>query len=150
VSERHDPTELGGVLPPSSGELEVRLGERRTAAEPEPVLEPLAVGDPWITPEDVQAYHDWVGAPEQRLIDATAAVRAAVERRRSDLDFSDPAAVMADVRLGSIRWAGLIFQARGAPSGFTGYDDASTMFDALGAQRAEIMRLIGWRRPVAL
>jgi hypothetical protein len=110
----------------------------------------LAVGDPWITPEDVAAYHDWPGAPEQRLVDATAAVRAAVERRRSDLDFTDPALVAADIRLGGIRWAGLIFQARGAPSGFTGYDGESTLFDALGAQRAEIMRLIGWRRPVAL
>lgn len=131
MSEQHEPGELGGgKAPPSSSTV--------------------AVGDPWITPADVQAYHDWVGAPEQRLIDATAAVRAAVERRRSDLDFTDPANVAADIRLGSIRWAGLMFQARGAPSGFTGYDEQSTMFDALGAQRAEIMRLIGWRRPVAV
>ena len=106
--------ELGGTTPPSSSEL--------------------AVGD-WITPEDVAAYHDWPGAPEQRLIDATAAVRASVERRRSDVDFTDAASVGADIRLGSIRWAGLMFQARGAPSGFTGYDEQSTMFDALGAQR---------------
>ena len=129
MSERHDPsTELGGP-PPSSAR---------------------APGDPWITADDVAAYHDWPGAPEQRLIDATAAVRAAVERRRSDVDFTDGTLVGADIRLGSIRWAGLMFQARGAPSGFTGYDEQSTMFDALGAQRAEIMRLIGWRRPVAV
>jgi hypothetical protein len=137
------PLELGGVAPPpspSSGPL----------APNDPGAGPFAPGDPWITADDVAAYHDWPGPPEQRLLDATAAVRAAVERRRSDLDFSDGELVAADIRLGAIRWAGLIFQARGAPSGFTGYDEQSTMFDALGAQRAEIMRLIGWRRPVAL
>lgn len=111
---------------------------------------PAAVGEAWLEPVDVQAYLDIPGEPDARMLDCTAAVRAAVERRRSDLDFTDSATVAADIRVGSIRWAGLMYQARGAPSGFTGYDDQSTMFDALGAQRAEIMRLIGWRRPVAL
>lgn len=132
MSSPHDPRsdELGGTTPPGS--------------------EVLAPGDPWLTADAVQAYLDLPGSPDQRMLDVTAAVRVAVERRRSDLDFADGTLVAADIRVGSIRWAGLMYQARGAPSGFTGYDDQSTLFDALGAQRAEILRLIGWRRPVAI
>ena len=103
----------------------------------------------WITPEAVASYID-AAADDARLVSATAAVKAAVERRRTDLYFDDPefAVVNGDVLNGSIRWAGLIFQTRAAPSGFDGYGDESQLFDSLGNQRAEIMRLIGWRRPV--
>jgi hypothetical protein len=103
----------------------------------------------WITPEAVGAYID-ASPTDERLVSATAAVKAAVERRRSDLDFGDPefATVNGDVLNGSIRWAGLIFQTRAAPSGYDGYGDQTQLDEALGSQRAEIMRLIGWRRPV--
>jgi len=139
------------VTEPVDRPLEVRLGERRTVlSEPDPVPAPLAVGDPWLTPDDVQAYLDLPGAPDTRMIEVTAAVKAAVERRRSDLDFTDGELVPADIRVGGIRWAGLMHASRGAPSGFTGYDTDSMLVDALGSQRAEIMRLLGWRRPVAL
>ena len=144
MTDSHDPRsdalELGDSGPPPSP----------SSSELEPVLEPLAAGDPWLTAGDVQAYLDLPGEPDTRMVDVTDAVIAAVERRRSDLDFEDGALVPHDIRVGAIRWAGLMYQARGAPSGFTGYDEASTLYDALGAQRAEIMRLLGWRRPVAM
>jgi hypothetical protein len=51
--------------------------------------------------------------------------------------------------VGSIVWAALFYQTRNAPSGFAGYGDDTAMFDSLGARRAEVMRMVGWRRPVA-
>ena len=54
-----------------------------------------------------------------------------------------------DVRTGSILWAAILYQSRSAPSGFVGYGDETQLFDTLGARRAEVLRLIGWRRPVA-
>jgi hypothetical protein len=98
----------------------------------------------WLTAEEVAEYLDTV--VDEKIELSTAAVKAAVERRRSDLDFTAP--VPADVHAGSIMWAGLVFQSRNSPSGFAGYGDESVIYDTLGARRAEIMRLIGWRRPV--
>jgi len=110
----------------------------------------------WITPEDVGAYLDLpsssVGADDNLAL-ATAAVKAAVERRRSDLfdDAEPPVFTPGDeVRSGAIQWAALMYQARNAPSGFAGYGDETMLFDSLGARRAEVMRLLGWRRPAAL
>ena len=107
----------------------------------------------WLTPLDVAAYLDLPAGEESddNLALATAAVKAAVERRRSELDFADPlfATLQADVKGGSVMWAALVYQARNAPSGFAGYGDETMMFDSLGARRAEVMRLVGWRRPVA-
>lgn len=81
-------------------------------------------------------------------------MKAAVENRRSDLwdRTAEPAvfAPGADVKAGSVMWAALVYQARNAPSGFAGYGDETMMFDTLGARRAEVMRMLGWRRPVAL
>lgn len=109
---------------------------------------------PWLTPEDVAGYLDLPAASveaDDNLALSTAAVKAAVETRRSDLWKGDPAVFTPgdDVRAGSIIWAGLIYQTRNAPSGFAGYGDETMLFDSLGARRAEVMRLIGWRRPVA-
>jgi hypothetical protein len=84
---------------------------------------------------------------DTKLTDSTAAARAAVERRRSDLDFSDVATVPADVRTGSIAWAVVLYQSGTAPAGFSGYDAETALMEA-GSRRAEILRLIGWRRPV--
>lgn len=107
----------------------------------------------WLTPEAVAGYLDIPGAPDDNLVASTAAAKAAVERRRSDIDFAsieDGAATMpADVELGATIWAGLLYQSRSSPSGFAGYGDETQLYDALGARRAEVMRLIGWRRPVA-
>lgn len=110
----------------------------------------MATPPAWITPEDVAAYLDLPTADDDNLVASTAAVRAAVEDRRSDLwDGATPRAFVPTdhVRIGSIMWAALMFQARNAPSGFVGYGDETSMFDTLGARRAEVMRLLGWRRP---
>jgi len=107
----------------------------------------------WLTPDDVAAYLDLATADDDNLALSTAAVKAAVERRRSDLwagTDPDEFAVTDEVKAGSVMWAALIFQARNAPSGYTGYGDETMLFDSLGARRAEIMRLVGWRRPVAI
>ena len=123
----------------------------------------MSTPPPWITPDDVAAYLDLpatAATEDDNLALSTAAVKAAVERRRSDLwTGGDPTAAPPvpdvftpgeDVHAGSVRWAALMYQARNAPSGFAGYGDETALFDSLGANRAEIMRLIGWRRPVAL
>jgi hypothetical protein len=107
----------------------------------------------WLTVADVAAYLDLPGdgSGDDNLELSTAAAKAAVERRRSDLRLlDDDVAAPADVKGGAIMWAGLIYQTRNAPSGFAGYGDETMMYDALGARRAEVMRLIGWRRPLAI
>ena len=116
----------------------------------------------WLTVDDVAAYLDLpaAGVPtDDNLALSTAAAKAAVERRRSDLVVpGNPDAVPPtvdtftptdDVKLGATLWAAILYQSRSAPSGFAGYGDETQIFDALGARRAEVMRLIGWRRPVA-
>jgi hypothetical protein len=107
----------------------------------------------WITPQDVALYLDLPEASVQgddNLALATATVKDAVERRRSDLVAADGTFTPRDeVRGGSIMWAALVYQARNAPSGYTGYGDETALFDALGARRSEILRMVGWRRPVA-
>jgi len=106
----------------------------------------------WLTVEDVAGYLDLPTSDDDNLALSTAAVKAAVERRRSDLWLGDPSVFTPgdEVRGGAIRWAALMFQTRNAPSGFSGYGDDTMLLDALGANRAEIMRLIGWRRPEAV
>ena len=109
----------------------------------------------WLTVDDVAGYLDLptVDPTDDNLALSTAAVKAAVEARRSDLKAGDPPAFTPtdDVRTGSIIWAAILYQTRSAPSGFAGYgDETQIMFDALGARRAEVLRLIGWRRPVAI
>lgn len=104
----------------------------------------------WITPDEVAVYMDVPYPDESGRIDgATAAAKAAVEQRRSDLDFT-AVPVSEDVHQGAIMWAAQIYQTRNAPSGYAGYGDETTLYDALGTRRAEIMRLIGWRRPVVV
>jgi len=105
----------------------------------------------WLTVEDVAGYLDLPGdvSADDNLALSTAAAKAAVERRRSDLDLAGESTVVpADIHAGAIIWAGLIYQTRNAPSGFAGYGDETMVYDALGARRAEVMRLLGWRRPV--
>jgi hypothetical protein len=115
-------------------------------APPEPELPPAPPA--WLEPIAVAEYLDIPGDPDARMVGATAAVRAAVEARRSELDFTSSATVPANVLEGAKLWAAILYQQRAAPTGFAGYDEASAMFDSLGARRAEVMRLLGWRRPV--
>jgi hypothetical protein len=43
-------------------------------------------------------------------------------------------------------WAYLVYDARGSSGSAPG--DETFLYDSLGARRAEIMRMLGWRRPV--
>ena len=105
----------------------------------------------WLTPADVAAYLDLPGDPslDDNLALSTAAIKAAVERRRSDLNVDGVFTPSDEVKGAAVMWAALVYQSRNAPSGFAGYGDETMIFDALGARRAEVMRLLGWRRPVA-
>lgn len=105
----------------------------------------------WITPEEVAGWLDLVYPAENeeenlRLELSTAAVKAAVERRRDDLDFD--VLVSDEIHGAAIKWAALYFQSRSAPSGFTGYGDETQVYASLGTQRAEILNGLGWRRPL--
>jgi hypothetical protein len=105
----------------------------------------------WITPGAVADHlGDGADPADPRLVQATAAARAAVERRRSELVLHTltDATAPADVRTGAIMWAALIYQQRSSPAGFDGFDAEAAFADA-GSKRAEIMRLLGWRRPVS-
>jgi hypothetical protein len=113
----------------------------------------LSTPPPWLTVEDVAVYLDLPGDPtlDDNLALSTAAVKAAVESRRSDLSLEGVFTPTDDVKGGAVMWAALVYQTRNAPSGFAGYgDEGAMLFDSLGARRAEVMRLLGWRRPVAL
>ena len=106
----------------------------------------------WLTVDDVALYLDLPSASvagDDNLATATAAVKAAVERRRSDLVDETGAFVPGDdVKGGATMWAAIVYQTRNAPSGFAGYGDETALYDTLGARRAEVMRMLGWRRPV--
>ena len=106
----------------------------------------------WLTPEEVAAYLDEPTINDNLLL-STATIKAAVERRRSDLWTKEEPRTFVpgdEVHGAAIVWAGLFYQLRGSPSGPAGYGDETMIYDALGSRRAEIMRLIGWRRPVAV
>ena len=106
----------------------------------------------WLTPEDVAAYLDLPTADDDNLILSTAAIKASLERRRSDLWKGDPPVFTPDdgVKGGAVMWAAMVWQWRSSPSGPPGFGDETMVFDALGSRRAEIMRMVGWRRPVAV
>ena len=102
----------------------------------------------WITTGDVAGDLDVPDdAGDVRLSRSVDAVRAAVERRRSDLDYTDADSVPADVRAGAVAWACVMYQSRSAPAGFAGFDAETALIEA-GSRRAEILRLLGFRRPV--
>lgn len=105
----------------------------------------------WITPEQVGA---WIGpmTDPDRLADATAASKRYVEDRRSDLDLiGSPDPPPADVHLGAVIYAGLIYQAKASPTGYAAYGDGAIDLPGDNQQAyMRAMRLIGMRRPVAL
>ncbi len=105
----------------------------------------------WLTVDDVAKYLDLPGdvSGDDNHATATAAIKAAVEGRRSDLFVDGAFTPAGDVKGGSVMWAAIVYQTRNAPSGFAGYGDETVLVDTLGARRSEVMRLIGWRRPVA-
>ena len=107
----------------------------------------------WLTADDVAAYLDLPSssvAGDDNLALSTAGWKSAVERRHPRYLTGEPPVYSPpdDIRLGAIRAAALTYQSRNAPSGFAGYGDETQLFDALGANRAEIMRQLRWREPV--
>jgi hypothetical protein len=110
------------------------------------------VPDDWITTDDVQGWLGPLAADSDRLAESTAAAKQFVEDRRSELPLVEsPDPPPADVKLGAVIYAGLIYQAKASPTGYAAYGDG--MIDvggdsSLAFQRA--MRLIGTRRPIAL
>jgi hypothetical protein len=103
-----------------------------------------------ITDSEVAAYIGPMTDPE-RLTDATAASIAYVESRRSDLAIAYFEAGIApdDVALGAIIYASLLYNQRSSPTGFAQFGDGA--IDVSGEPAyPRAMRLIGWRRPIAL
>ena len=102
----------------------------------------------WITPDEAAA-HLGLQAVDQRLFEATLAVKSEVERVRDDLDFT---AVPDQVHYGALLWVGDLYQTHNAPTGFAGYGDVNAdIYGPLQPSRwASISRLCGLRRPIAL
>ena len=98
----------------------------------------------WITDTDVAA-HLRLAAVDDHVTAATDAARAWVERQRPDLDFTG--AVTADVHLGGVLMASLLYHQAGAPGGMPSFQELSTYEDA-GPSLANVYRLIGSRKPV--
>jgi hypothetical protein len=102
-----------------------------------------------ITSTDVS---DYIGpmTDADRCQQATDASVAYVESRRSDLE-ADLAAgqAPADVWLGAVVYASLVYNQRSSPTGYSAYGDGA--IDLAGDPAyPRAMRLIGWKRPVAL
>lgn len=101
---------------------------------------------PWLETTDVQT-HLGLQATDDRLDMATAAVKAEVERLRSDLDLDTECT--ENIRYGAVLWAAMFYQYRNAPSGFSNFGDgADLMGDVMGSRKGDIYRLIGLRRPL--
>ena len=109
------------------------------------------MGD-WLQDSDVADYLGAMTDPE-RITEATAASKQFCEDRRSDLglDAMNAGEAPADVFLGAILYAALVYNARSSPTGYASFGDGS--YDVPGDPTfsyARAMRLIGTRRPVAI
>jgi hypothetical protein len=103
-----------------------------------------------ITDSEVSAYIGPMTDPE-RVTDSTLAAIAYVEARRSDLTDAYFAQLIApdDVALGALIYASLLYNQRTSPSGYAAFGDGA--IDVTGEPAyPRAMRLIGWRRPIAL
>lgn len=101
-----------------------------------------------ITTDDVQRYLGPM-ADTGRIAEATAGAVAYVEARRSDLDFATLEAP-DDVWLGSVIYASILYSQRSSPSGMAAFGDAAGIDVSGDPAYPRAMRLIGWRRPVAI
>jgi hypothetical protein len=110
------------------------------------------VPNEWITSAEVAEYLGPLATDQTRLDDATAASKQYVEARRSDLDLAvDGTIPPADVHVGAIIYAALIYQSRVSPTGFAAYGDGAIDIPGDNTQAyMRAMRLIGMRRPIAL
>jgi hypothetical protein len=122
------------------------------------MVEPAAaVVVTWIEPDDVGP--GYLGlAPDDvadagYLADCTAAANAWCYRRRAEAGYVDDPTVVPspDVRLGAILAAGGWYRRRGAPDGFAGWVEVGGVVPSYtGAGLADIYRLLGINRPVAI
>lgn len=104
----------------------------------------------WLTVDDVAAYLDLPDSSDDNLALSTAAVKAAVERRRSDLYVDGVFTPGDEVKGGATIWAASVYQWRNSPGeNVTAYGDETSLANGLGSRRGEIMRMLGWRRPVS-
>lgn len=105
----------------------------------------------WITSDDVTA---WVGpmVDAARLEESTLAAKRYVEDRRSDLALAtSPDPPPDDVKLGTIIYASLIYQAKASPTGYNAFGDGAIDLPGDNQQAyMRAMRLLGMRRPVAI
>lgn len=102
-----------------------------------------------ITTDDVQRYTGPM-ADADRIADATAASVAYVEARRSDLQLAAGLDAPGDVWLGAVIYAGILYAQRSSPSGFAAFGDAAGVDVTGDPAYPRAMRLIGWKRPVAI
>lgn len=98
---------------------------------------------------DPHTLADFLGVPlDDRMHAALEASMAWVRRRRSLVDpavlFSD-----ADVALGTVMYAGLLYTSRAQPQGFPGLDDLGGFGEDTGMSMAQVHRLIGVDQVVA-
>ena len=105
----------------------------------------------WVSHDDVATFMGLPGVPDgddgQRLVDATNAAVAYVERIRSDLNVDDTFTPTKDVRVGTIMFAAHVYQQRSAPGGFAAWGDGMGDF-APSVLPSLVQRLIGVKRPV--
>lgn len=107
------------------------------------------MSDTWpITTDDVQSYLGPLADPG-RIQDAVDATIVYVEGRRSDLDLASGTAP-ADVWLGSVIYASIVYNQRSSPSGMAAFGDAAAIDISGDPAYPRAMRMIGWRRPIAL
>lgn len=93
-----------------------------------------------ITPDDVA---DFLGTPvDDRMTRATDAAVAWVTKRRCN---TAPADLWpdADVRQGTVMYAGLLYTSRAQPQGFPGMSDLGTYSEDTGQAMVQIYRLVG-------
>ena len=102
-----------------------------------------------ITTDDVQRYLGPM-ADADRIADATASAVAYVEARRSDLALAAGLDAPDDVWLGSVIYASILYSQRSSPSGMAAFGDAAGIDAAGDPAYPRAMRLIGWRRPIAI
>jgi hypothetical protein len=118
----------------------------------------MSIPEPWLTAAMVAEYlGDDSLATTPNLIGAVTGVRTYLEVvspfLQTDTETGDVSMIVESVQLAGILWAAHAYQLRSAPSGFAGYGEGvgDSMFDlSLASNRADIWRLSGMKRPIAL
>lgn len=106
----------------------------------------------WITAGDVAEYLGTLTPRQPDLDQMVAAVRAEIERRRSDVDFTlvSESGVYANLWFGALLWVVDLYNVRTAPTGYPAYGDpGADIYGPLDQSRwINISRLCGLKIPV--